>query len=83
MAESTMKEDLEELRGRISALQLICGLLINQFATTASLRSSIADALIGALDDLPESASPNVQARHGLSQTIMEVADNIIREDIA
>ena len=82
MAKSTMEEDLEELRGRITALQLICALLINQFATTASLRSSIADALIGALDDLPESASPNVQARHGISNTITEVADNIIRDDI-
>ena len=82
MAESTMKEDLEELRGRIAALQIICGLLINQFATTASLRSSIADALTGALDNLPEGTTPNIQARHGFSHTITEVADNIIRDDI-
>ena len=82
MAKSTMEEDLEELRGRITALQVICALLINQFATTASLRSSIANALTVALDDVPDSPNPNIKARYGFSHTITEVADNIIREDI-
>ena len=73
-------DDIQELEGRIVALEIICALIINQFARNPSLRSSIADAIIVALSKIPD--GPGVHGRAGFSHTNNKIADDIVRYPI-
>lgn len=72
--------EIERLRGQITGLTMICGLLINQFARSPSLRQEIIALLRRFPATIPD--GPSVAFRDGLRTTFEKLADDILTDDI-
>ena len=75
-AESSKNDVLLDLKGRVTALEIVCSLLINQFAGNDSLRADFARTLNDAVDNIP--LKGDLIFRKGIVRSIKKITDGLI-----